>query len=346
MSIVQILRAGLTRVGKTRRLVLFAWLVNVLATAIVAIPMLALLEQSIGNTIMEERLLEKIETNWFNTFQMDHQSSELVSRFDYTIFGHAPFLNHYELYLNGEVVRSVGSFLSDLIFRFSVSTSSLDLLGILALVYVLISSFLAGGFLGVYAREYALSFNEFLVEGARHFGKFFRLSLLSLIVYILLFDLVILRISEGIAVQTAFEPSEMTPFLYYMARNVGVILVVGFVTLCFDFAKVRMVVEDRTSAFFGLVAGVRFVFRHVGSTVGLTVLLSFAGTVLIVLYSLVEGWIPQSGYWTILLVFVLQQAYMIGRFWIRANFYASQTLLFKDREVAEHQVGRAAGAVG
>ncbi len=335
--IISAFRQGAARVQQSKRMVIFAWLVNVTLTLAVALPMLSQLENYVKGTVLEERLVQSVDPNWFQTFLRDQDSNPLARFFNYSIFGVAPFLDHYEAYLAGIAIKNIARFLIDLIFSFSVSAQYLHILSLLAFAYLLSSTFLAGGFVGIYAKSYRASFPEFLAEGGKYFGRFFRLSLLSLIVYYLLFILLFDWWGGAIPGWTANEPSEMTPFIYYMIKNVVVILLLGFVTLCFDYAKVRMVVDDRVSALFAVGAAVTFAVKHFWSTSGLYLLLSLVGVLCIGIYGFVERQIPQTGYWTILFVFFLQQLYMLARFWVKASFYASQTDLYQKLAMTDHR---------
>jgi hypothetical protein len=101
------------------------------------------------------------------------------------------------------------------------------------------------------------------------------------------------------------------------------------ITLGFDYAKIRMVVDSRVSALAAVGAGFRFVVTHPVRTVTIGILLAILGVVFIVIFVLIENQIPQSSFWTILTVFVLQQAYVWSRQWLRASFYATQTVLYQ-----------------
>ena len=337
MAIFPALRIGWKQVNQTRRMVVFAWLVNVTLSLVVAVPLLLQLNSYIRGGVMEEQLLEKIDTNWFQTFRSENQSNDIVRYFDYSMFGYAPFLTHYESYLFGTIVKNVGNFFFDLIFKWRLGLEYLSIMMVLGFVYVLASTFLSAGFIGTYAKSYQLSFQEFLMEGARYFGKFFRLALLSLIVYVLLFEIVFDWWGQSISSWTAEDRSEMVPYVHYMIKNGVVILVLGLVTLCFDYAKIRMVVDDRISALFAFWAGVKFVFEHFLSTTGLYIFLSLIGILFVVLYALVEGAIIQTGYWTIVIVFLIQQIYIFARLCLKATFYASQTQLYQATAALEHQ---------
>lgn len=324
MSIVQAFRIGFAQVRQAKRMILFAWIVNLALALTVAFPLINLLDETIATTVYEERLLEGMDANWFNTFRARHPENPLVRSFDYTITGAAPFLAHYETVLSGTMVKAAGNFLIDLILRWRVSSEYLGPLTILTVLSVLAYTFLAGAFIGSFARNFRVTFQEFLMEGARYFGRFFRLSLVSLLLLLVLFEWILDPWAAAIPAMTANAPSEWTPFVHYMIRNGVVLLLLGFVTMCFDYAKIRMVVDDRFSALFASWAGVRFVARYAVATCTLYVLLALAGLALIAAYALLQSFFEVSGYWSMLLLFLLQQAYLAGRLGVRALAFASQ----------------------
>jgi len=323
------LSLGIRKVNRTKRLVVFAWTLNVLLALVAAGPMLEALDHSIAPTVMEERLLNELDVNWLETFKAEHSGDDIVQMLGYSILGAAPFYEHLDLLIHGRMVKVIGGFIGGLVFEFRVRPEVLHLGAVLALMYVLAWTYLSGGFIGVYAREHRSSFTEFLELGARYFGKFFRLALLQMIVYIILFMLLVDWASKGIPAWTAHEPSEATAVVYAMVRNLLTVLAVGFITLCFDYAKIRMVIESRVSALAALGAGVRFVFKHPVRTVTLALSLAALGVACAAMFVVLEAQIRQSSFWMILAVFVLQQLYVWSRQWLRAAFYAAQTTLYQ-----------------
>lgn len=328
--VFQSLKQGFSKVNTTKRMVLFAWVVNAAMALVLALPLLSQLNAYIRGTLREDELLREFNANWYQTWQIDMQASEITRYVDYSILGYAPFLNHAEAVLGGTVVKAVGNFFYALIVQFSFTTP--DLLVGLTFLYVLISTFLAGAFIGTYAKEYRLSFTEFLMEGAKYFGRFFRLSLFSLIVYALLFFWLFDWVDNRIPVWTANSPSEMTPFVYYVTKNALILFMLSVVTLCFDYAKIRIVVEDRVSAFIALVAGARFALKNFRKTYALYLALTLVGLLLIVAYAFLQMQLAQETYASILLAFALGQLYLMTRIWLKASFYASQTSLYQQLE--------------
>jgi hypothetical protein len=141
--------------------------------------MLKALDDSIAPTVMEDRLLEELDVNWFETFKTEHPDNEIVRMFGYSILGAAPFYEHLDMLIHGKMVKTIGAFVGGILFEFAVRPELLTLAAMLGLIYVLLWTYLSGGFIGMYARDYRSSFTEFLELGARYFGKFFRLVLIQ-----------------------------------------------------------------------------------------------------------------------------------------------------------------------
>lgn len=337
MKILQALKEGINKVNGVKRMVVFAWIAGTMVVLVAAFPQLKYLESAIAPTVFEERLLEQIDVNWLQTFRANNTAHDLPRSLDYSIFEYAPFMRHADEFVKGKMIMDVGEFFGDLIFRFTINTDIVDLLFLLSIIYLLGSTFLAGAFVGMFSKDYQSTFTEFLMEGAKYFGRFFRLALVSLIVYLILLVFIFDPIAQGIPRWTEFEPSEMTPFLYYMIKNGLLVIMFGLIMMCMDYAKVRIVVDERASAILAFLAGVRFAFRHFTQTAPLYLLLSGIGMGFIVVYALLQSLIPETGYWTILIVFIFGQCYMLARVWLRATYYASQTILYKESREREFE---------
>jgi hypothetical protein len=121
-----------------------------------------------------------------------------------------------------------------------------------------------------------------------------------------------------------------------MIRNVGVLLILSLLFMIFDYARIRMVVDDRSSAFASTAAGAQFAMPRLVNTYGLYLLLTAIGVVLIALYAIFDKLIPQGSYWPLVFLFIVQQLYMLARFWLKAIFYASQVTMYRTVSQQEH----------
>src|SRR5262249_41056376 len=95
--------------------------------------------------------------------------------------------------------------------------------------------------------------------------------------------------------------------------------------IIFDYARIRMVVEDRRSALGALAAGSRFALRHARGVTGLYALNGLAFLGLVLVYALVA---PGAG-WSMWVVFAIGEAYIVGRHYLKLLFYASETAFFQ-----------------
>lgn len=336
MNVMSSFKQGIAHVSQTKRMILFAWFVNVAFAMVLALPGLNQLDGYLRNTVMDEKLLKGMDPAWAETFRADMEKSELVHTVDYTVFGYAPFLGHLEMQMNGTFIQTLGTFLYDFFIGWKLNPDASSLLFFLSLLYVCVSSFLAGGFISVYSKGYRSSFTEFLMDGARYFGKFFRLALVALLVYFIFFAVILDSINNGIFQWTQNSASETLPFLYYMLRNLVVLFLISFLFMIFDYARIRMILDDRTSALAASAAGARFAVPHFRSTYGLYLLLTLLGIVFVAIYAILERIIPQDSYWPLMLLFFLQQLYMLARFWLKGSFYACQTTLYQTISKEEH----------
>ncbi len=333
MTTVQAFTQGFSRVNHSKRLVFFVWFVNFALAMLLALPLRNQLESYIGPTVQEEQLLQKWDDNWYRTFRADFEKSQIARLFNYSVLGYAPFVTNLDGVLSGNAIRTIGGFLIGLFTKFDFS--AVGILSLLLLLYTLLSTYFAGGFISAYTEESTLSLKEFLSKGAAYFGRFFRLFILSLIFFSLFFALMD-EINQGIASATANSPTEMTPFVWYMVRNVFFFFLLAVFIMWFDYAKIRLVVDNRWSALGAFGTGIKFTFTHFGKTLPLVIVLTVLGVVLMALFGILEHLIPQTGYWTILLVFLFEQLYVFFRIWLKAAYLGTQTVLFQGLSAEQH----------
>lgn len=336
MKIISSFKQGLKLTRRTKRMIFFAWFVNVVLAMMIALPAMKQIDGYLRGTVMDEKILERVDPAWVGAFRADMEKSEYVRALDWTIYEYAPFVNHLEMQMNGVFIKTLATFLYGFFIQWEINLGPTSLLFFLSLLYVCTNTFLAGGFIGIYAKEYPSTFTEFLMDGARYFGKFFRLALVALILYYLFYVFVVDSVNSSIQSWTQNEASETVPYRYYMIRNAVVLFLVSLLSMIFDYARVRMVVDERTSSLGASIAGARFAFANFPSTYGLYFLLIVIGFILIVFYAVVESLIPQTSYWPLLLLFLVQQFYMLFRLWLKANFYAGQTRLYQELTVGQH----------
>jgi hypothetical protein len=202
-----------------------------------------------------------------------------------------------------------------------IETSAIDPMPALLMVlrrpemwwHAAIVTFLLGGLMDRLARDRATATFGFFGAAGMFFFRFLRLNLIAAPIY-----WVLLR-----GLYPALPSGQAGSYLL-----VGLLLVATNVII--DFAKVRMVVEDRRSAIGALAAGFRFVRRHAAATLLLSVInMALAGF---------TWWLAAAfdiGMTTAV------YAYLLARALLRLIYIASAVSLFQGRLAHARYTGRA-----
>ena len=197
-----------------------------------------------------------------------------------------------------------------------------------AAAWMVIWTFLSGGILDRYARQRPTRTHGFFSACGTNFWRFLRLGVLALAFYAWLFGYVHGWIFDSFFPWATRDLTvERTGFAIRVACYVlfGVLLVAG--NIAFDFARVRIVVEDRRSAFGALLAGIRFVRRNRG-TLYLYLLNSVVFVLLALSYALASPGAPGAGL-SMWLTLAVGQLYIVGRHYAKLLVYASETAFFQ-----------------
>ncbi len=204
----------------------------------------------------------------------------------------------------------------------------IKLLFIIGLIYLLTSIFLNGGIIGCFIKEdNEYSATLFFGSSGKYFGRFFRLFLLSIPFLIIAFLL-----SKGISnfikgISPDSEPIQVT------AKVTGYIILlflIFFINMVFDYAKIRTVFQERRSMIMTTLRSMGFVLKNLGKTLGLYYLIAAVGLAFFIIYTIAGKLIPISTGIGILLLFLWQQLYSLGRIWVRLLFLSSETRLYKN----------------
>lgn len=220
--------------------------------------------------------------------------------------------------------------LGDLTYKLSdigrIFTSSLLLP---VLVYLLLQIFFNGGMIaGINENPKSISTGWFMGKCAFYFGRFFRLFLFSIPVYLLMFILFGL---VGTVLEL-FVENASTEWPGIITANIKWFLFVILFTvfnMMLDYAKLRLVFSDSATAWRSLLYGIQFAFKRFFKAWGLY-LLNMTGFIIFTLvYMEIEHALPGDSLFFIIIVFILQQLYIWGRMFLRMNFFASQNELYR-----------------
>jgi hypothetical protein len=306
MSAIAAYRDGLRRVIRAPAVVAGLLATATILTAPAALLVRDALRAALGSSLIGERLASGFDLLWWQQFQSGAQG--LASDVGPSVIGFTA------------VVRN----LSDLTSPSSASWSS----WVVVSAWIVAGTFLSGGILDRYARQRALHAHGFFAACGRLWFRLLRLNLLVLLLYAglgWLYWLLARPLSTWVTRDLA---SERAAFAWIVLFAAPAALLGLAITILADTSRVRMVVEDRRSALFAVVAGARFARRVPGQLAVLYVLLLLTTLIVMTVYSMVAPGAAASGAW-MWLAFVVSQVYIAARVFAKLLVYASVTSLFQ-----------------
>ena len=300
---------GLRRAARAPVVLAGTFAVTLLVAMPLSLALRALLEAHLGPSLVADTLARGVDYDWWREFSA--QATGLGKTFVPSIIGF------------GAVLQNI----SNLADNVPLATT---LAGV-ASAWLVLWAFLSGGIIDRFARNRATRARGFFGACGAHFPALVRLGLMALAVYWLafswlhplLFDSAYARVTHNM---TAEREAFAARLLFYVLFAAVLMLV----NVTFDYARIRIVAEDRRSALGALFAGSRFVARHAGSVAALYLLNALLFVLLIAAYALVTSVVTPAGRaaWLALLA---GEAYIITRHYLKLTFYASETSMFQSR---------------
>jgi hypothetical protein len=189
-------------------------------------------------------------------------------------------------------------------------------------------SFLSGGIIDRFARDRATRARGFFGACGAHVAAIARLGLIALLAYAMLFGWVHpLLFTVAYARITHELPVERSAFAIRAVFYAFFLFALVAVNLVIDYARIRIVVEDRRSAIGALLAGGRFVGRNLGPAAGLYVMNGVLFLLTIAVYALAAPRAAMPAW----LALAIGEIYIVLRHFLKLAFYASETALFQAR---------------
>lgn len=301
---------GFKTTGKLTRMIILLLVINLAFSLILAVPMYHSLKDSFGNSLVGERMAEGFDYLWWEEYRDEAQGLEQT--FTPSIIGKGAILNNLEGMIQLRVFD-----LPPVILIFG-------------LLYIILHTFLAGGILSLFRKgDTKFALKDFFQGAGSLFFRFFLLMLFSWVFFLIIgqvvkgsFDSILSSMRE-----TAF--SEVTPFYWGLVFSAVVFFLFLFIQMVFDYGRIKIVLEDRPNVLTSAAGAFGFVFRHLGSTLGLFYLLFLVQIVFTLIYILIQGIIPQSSFLGVALAFLFQQIFIFGLIWIRCWLYSSQMELYR-----------------
>lgn len=299
---------GWRRVWRARTIVLGVLLLSVAVALPLALVLRGMIAQHLGASLAAESALRGVNWDWWQEFSS--QATGVGATFGPAVIGFAAVLGN----------------VSDLVDNRPLATV---VAGVVA-AWLVAWSFLSGGILDRLARDRRIGASGFFMASGVHFFRLLRLGAIGLAIYALLFRVVHPALFDALlAWLTRSTTVERTAFAWRVVLYVVFGALLLGVNVVFDYARIRLVVEDRHSALGALLAGARFVGRRARAVTGLYALNGLTFLAVIAAYALVAPGAGRGG-WTAWASLAVGEALILGRVAAKLQFYASQTALFQD----------------
>jgi hypothetical protein len=298
---------GVRRVNRAPTVLLGLCAMTLLVALPLSLALRGMIEAHLGSSLEAEAVATATNYEWWQEFMA--QATGLGTTFTPSMTGFGAVLDNLSGLLDNTPLAAT-------------------IAGVTA-AWMVLWSFLSGGVIDRLARVRKTRAHGFFSACGVHFWRFLRIGALAWACYALLFGWVHGWIFDRLYAWLIHDVTvERTAFLYRAAGYVVFGLLLLFINVIFDYARIRTVVEDRRSSVGAVAAGARFVRRHGRRVATLYAANGLAFIVLIGLYAALAPGAPRSGagLWFTLL---LGQTFIVGRHYLKLVFYGSQTALFQ-----------------
>jgi hypothetical protein len=298
---------GFGRVRRAPAVLAGVFVLTVAAAVPLALTLRGLIQAHLGRSLAADAAVEGVNYDWWQEFSS--QASGIGTTFTPAVIGFASTLDSLSSVLDArQPITPVAAALA---------------------TYLLAWTFLSGGILDRYARQRQTRAHGFFAACGVFFWRFLRLGVVAGAVYWALFTYVHRWLLTDAYERLILDVSQERVAFFWRASLYalfGAMLVAVNITI--DYAKIRLVVEDRRSALGALSAALGFLGRHTGRALGLYSLngLLFAG--LLAVWAFVAPGAGGAG-WSMWLAFAVTQLYLLARIALKLQFMASQTALFQ-----------------
>ncbi|HXW05758.1 MAG TPA: hypothetical protein VD833_11035 [Vicinamibacterales bacterium] len=306
MAAARALRDGLRRVNGAPAVLAGLFVLTLLVAIPLAVALAGMIEMHLGASLAAERAASGVDYDWWQEFS--EQASGLGTTFGPTIIGF------------GAVLENLSNLLDNAPLAPAIAGATA--------AWMVLWSFLSGGVLDRYARNRPTRAAGFFAACGLHFWRFVRIGIVAWLAYAALFGWVHGWLFEDFYRWATRDLTvERTAFALRAACYLLFGILLAGCSLVFDYARIRLVVEDRRSAVGAILAALRFVRREPG-TLTLYALNSALFLALVFVYGVTGRGATGSGA-GLAAALLWGQLFILGRHYLKLLFYASQVSLFQ-----------------
>jgi len=319
MTLFRAVRQGIVRAGSAPALLVFLWLVNLLVALPFAASLAGSIATSVDHRVAQRQLAEGYAPEWFGEFEADAAgpAGGFEQTFGPAVVGAGAFLKNLDAWWSGRLFEP----------GFTGGWGLLAAGALYALAWALLLGGVIDRLAGRGGPAWRLPFRELLAAGARFFFRFVRLAVMAGVLYLLIF--LGARWLFGLIEDAMRNVTvERTALGWTLAGFVLVCLLLAVVRTAFDYAKVAVVLEDRRSSLGAALSGFGFVARHPVKTLGLFVVFTVGGLLLLWLYSALAPTAGPASWLGVGLALVLGQLALATRLGLRLATLGGETALY------------------
>jgi hypothetical protein len=323
MSAVSAVAEGLRAVRRRPALLALLLAVNLSTAALLAVPLVGVLEDSLKNTDASGNMLYGFDHAWWTAWHTGRTGWTASFRPD--IFGAGFAVKNLDLLLRGALPARSFESAEDALNDYPVDGVILGL----GAAYLVVQAFLTGGALGALRGPQGSAPPRGLLYGsAFYFGRILRVAALALCL-----DGVLFWLNAPFAIwvenRAREAVSETTALAWLFGRHLLLLAALLLVQLLSSYAKVIVVLEERRSALLALVSAAGFCLRNLRRAFGHALLIALLGVTLVAAWSALDGAFETTGYKTQLVALALSQGLVLGLIGLRLSLYAGQIALYR-----------------
>ena len=197
-----------------------------------------------------------------------------------------------------------------------------------AILFVVGNIFLSGGAFYAFVHQSQYGSTSFWGHCGQLFGRFFRLSIWTLLVFAILFALTSAIVSGVVRLFWGSDPYESVLYWSGWAKIVIGYIVIVLCYLFYDYARIYIAQTDERRTRHALLNSIKFVFANLRRTFTLIFAIWFIGTGALFVYNPIADNLGHNSTLMIAALFIFQQVFMLFRTGLKTTLFAGEVSLF------------------
>ncbi len=290
------------------------YLFNLALAGSVAIPVYKALDANLSNSESAERMAEGFDWLWYQEFLSSRgQADDVASSVRPWQQGVTTLLVNFERYVRGDLRSSL--------------PAQLFWIGIL---YLLITTFLTGGILGLFAEEEArFTLRFFFDRAGRYFMILAAIVVVANIAYWLLWEVAGTNWQRLVFNVRSEATTEWTPVLLDWLGTVLLLVFAFFIRMVMDYTRVAAVAWHKLGLLPALLGAIAFSLNNLKKTMGLFYLTTFLAILMAAVYGLLITMGSGATTSGLIVMLLVQQGFIIATIWIRMVYLGGQLSFYR-----------------